>query len=113
MEYEITREMATAFERQVGRLPTGTTAADCVVGQAYTSLDTRLRMDRDQDLVDPSYINTWKTIISLDTLSRMIMKYYGPQTETRGTIEQEIRRLPFEFNYSDYPCAHDSDGDVH
>ena len=78
MEYEITPEMATAFERQVGRLPTGTTVADCVVGQAYTSLDTRLRMDRDQDLVDPSYINTWKTVISLDTLSRTIMKSYGP-----------------------------------
>ena len=30
------------------------------------------------------------------------MKYYGPQTETRGTIEQEIRQLPFEFNYSDH-----------
>ena len=102
MEYEITPEMATAFERQVGRLPTRTTVADCVVGQAYTSLDTRLRTDRDQDFVDPSYINTWKTIISLDTLFRMIMKYHGPQTETRGTIEQEIRRLPFEFNYSDH-----------
>ena len=28
------------------------------------------------------------------------MKYYGPQSETRGTIEQAMNALDFEFNYS-------------
>ena len=44
MDDDITPEMATNFERQVGRLPTGMTVANCVVGKAYTSLDTRLRI---------------------------------------------------------------------
>ena len=108
MEDEITPEMATNFERRVGRLPTGTTVTDCVVGKAFTSLDTRLRTDRDQDFVDSAYFDDWRTIISLNTLSRMIMKYYGPQTETSGTIEQEIRRLPFEFNYADHSVLEDT-----
>ena len=36
------------------------------------------------------------------------MKYYGPQTEAGGTTEQEIRRLPFEFNYSDHSVLDDT-----
>ena len=108
MEDEITPEMATNFERRVGRLPTGTTVTDCVVGKAFTSLDTRLRTDRDQDFVDSTDFDDWRTLISLNTLSRMIMKYYGPQTESGGTIEQEIRRLPFEFNYADHSVLEDT-----
>ena len=63
MKDEIAQAMATTFERQVGRLPTGTTVTDCVVGIAFTSLHTRLRTDRDQDFVDPSNLDSWRTII--------------------------------------------------
>ena len=35
MEGEITAEMATRFERQVDRLPTGYTVANCVVTSFY------------------------------------------------------------------------------
>ena len=101
MDEDITPEMATNFERQVGRLPTGMTVANCVVGKAYQSLDTRLRTDRDQDFIAKEYLGNWRSIVTLTTLSRMLMKYYGPQTETGGTIEQALRALPFEFNYSD------------
>ena len=100
LDDEITPEMAINFERQVGRLPTGTTVANCVVGKAFTSLDTRLRTDRDQDFIKKADLDNWKNVVSLDTLSRMVMKYHGPQSEAGGTIEQAVRALPFEFNYT-------------
>ena len=108
MDDDITPEMATNFERQVGRLPTGMTVANCVVGKAYTSLNTRLRTDRDQDFIEREYLGTWRSMVTLNTLSRMLMKYYGPQTETGGTIEQALRALPFEFNYSDEKMLNDT-----
>ena len=79
----------------------GTTVANCVVGKAFTSLDTRLRTDRDQDFIKKVDLDNWKNIVSLDTLSRMVMKYHGPQSEAGGTIKQAVKAVPFEFNYSD------------
>ena len=84
------------------------TVANCVVGKAYTSLDTRLRTDRDQDFIAKEYLGNWRSMVTLTTLSRMLMKYYGPQTETGGTIEQALRALPFEFNYSDQKMLNDT-----
>ena len=82
--------------------------ANCVVGKTFTSLDTRLRTDRDQHFIERSKLDSWRTSISLVTLSKMIMKYYGPQSETGGTIEQAIKALDFEFNYTDHRVLDDT-----
>ena len=78
MEGEITPEMATNFERQVGRLPGGIKVIDCVAGSALVSLETRLKTDRDQNFVAREDMKSWKEHITLQTLSKMLMKYYGP-----------------------------------
>lgn len=70
MDEKITPEMATNFERQDGRLPTGITVSKCVVDYVFTSLDTHLRTDREQVFIAKGDLDNWRNIVTLVLFQR-------------------------------------------
>ena len=98
---EITTEMALQFERQIARAPNVHLARDAITGRARRNMTIRLITDRHQAFVNPEFLDNWWEIIDCNTLSQMVIKYFGPQSITTRTIDQSLMALPFSFNFGD------------
>lgn len=99
LDEEITIEMALKFERQIARAPNVHLARDAITNRARRNMTTRLMADRHQSFVHPAKLAFWWDEIDCNTLATMVIKYFGPQSETTRTIDQSLRALPFSFNY--------------